>query len=375
MRLWLAMLAFFLTLNHTLSAQEVAQPGDEPPAKEVTIDELKEGVNDATLLVKFITQEFAKIREKAEDDPADADKMIEKLAALLDTLDPQSLRAKAMLGQGKAAISNVKQSLLVQRTPIEKLEKALRDDPNVAANISNYVLKARTDAYSVVYEKPEESERKRDEAVALLDSVKNHISNKQAEAALKQGLAILASLDRSIASGKKIVELIGKEATTLPVGSTWLNGSALSDEDLRGKVVLLDFWAMWCGPCIATFPHLREWDKKYADKGLVIVGVTRNDNTTWDSEEKRAIRNRLPVPDEDVQASLKEFAAHHKLSHRLLVSADRSLNEFYQVSGIPHAVIIDPTGKIRMIRVGSGSANAKAMSDLIEKLIKERAGT
>src|SRR5438067_2346421 len=67
--------------------------------------------------------------------------------------------------------------------------------------------------------------------------------------------------------------LLDKPAPEI-TGEFGLNGKAVKLSDLKGKVVLVDFWAVWCGPCIATFPHLREWNKEYKDKGLEILGVT-----------------------------------------------------------------------------------------------------
>ncbi|MYD50528.1 MAG: thioredoxin family protein, partial [Dehalococcoidia bacterium] len=55
--------------------------------------------------------------------------------------------------------------------------------------------------------------------------------------------------------------------------SGWINSEPLRMADLRGKVVLIDFWTYTCINCIRTFPHLKEWHAKYADKGLVVVGV------------------------------------------------------------------------------------------------------
>ena len=53
----------------------------------------------------------------------------------------------------------------------------------------------------------------------------------------------------------------------------WINSNPLSEADLKGKVVLVDFWTYSCINCIRTLPHLNEWHKKYKDNGLIILGV------------------------------------------------------------------------------------------------------
>ena len=65
---------------------------------------------------------------------------------------------------------------------------------------------------------------------------------------------------------------VGQMAPELKVGE-WFNSEPLSLEGLRGKVVLLDFWAWDCPECAQALPHITEWHSKYADQGLVIIGV------------------------------------------------------------------------------------------------------
>ena len=163
-------------------------------------------------------------------------------------------------------------------------------------------------------------------------------------------------------------KLVGQKGAPLEV-EAWVNGSAVTDDDLKGKVVLLDFWAVWCGPCIATFPHLREWNEKYADKGLVMIGLTDYYNFDWDGQAGRASRSQDTVAPEKERAMLEKFAAQHKLTHRLGVQKERALSKYYGVTGIPQVVVIDREGIVRLIRVGSGEANAKAIGDLLEKLL------
>ena len=69
---------------------------------------------------------------------------------------------------------------------------------------------------------------------------------------------------------------------------------------------------------------------------------------------------------------VQQFADFHNLKHRLAIQPKGStLSRYYGVSGIPHVTVIDKKGKIRMTRVGSGPANATAIQELVEKLIKE----
>src|SRR5690606_28818908 len=115
------------------------------------------------------------------------------------------------------------------------------------------------------------------------------------------------------------------------------------------------------GPCIATFPHLREWQQEFGDQGFQVVGVTQKYGRVWDEEAERAVAppDGGEVSDEQELEMLDKFMTHHELLHPTIVTPDDTdMYTEYGVSGIPHAVLIDRKGVVRMIKVGSGDQNA-----------------
>jgi thiol-disulfide isomerase/thioredoxin len=93
--------------------------------------------------------------------------------------------------------------------------------------------------------------------------------------------------------------------------------------DLAGKPMILEFWATWCGPCRQSIPHLNAIYKKYKDKGLMIVGVTDEDNQTIRKFTKSVPMDYFPATDRGGKLQ-KEFG----------------------VQGIPHAVLVNASGEI-----------------------------
>jgi len=83
-------------------------------------------------------------------------------------------------------------------------------------------------------------------------------------------------------------ELEGKPAPALDV-SEWVNGEVKPD-DMKGKVVVVDFYATWCGPCMAAIPHNNELLKRYKDKGLLIVGVCTS--SRGQDEMEKVVKDR-----------------------------------------------------------------------------------
>lgn len=141
--------------------------------------------------------------------------------------------------------------------------------------------------------------------------------------------------------------------------------------ELKGKVVLLDFWAVWCGPCIATFPHLRDWHDAYAEKGFAVLGMTSDQGYVWDETKEMAVRG-TDVSHEQELEMLASFRKHHNLRHGFVLTPKGSeYNKQLAVSGIPQAVLLDKQGVIRMIKVGSGAKNAKDLEEAIKKLLAE----
>jgi thiol-disulfide isomerase/thioredoxin len=143
----------------------------------------------------------------------------------------------------------------------------------------------------------------------------------------------------------------------------WIDQEPLKLADLRGRVVLLDFWAPWCGPCHYVFPNLQKWHENYKNKGLVILGLT---NFFGQVNGKRMSR-------EEELDYLQEFKKRNRLPYGFVVS-DSSVNDVsYGVFSIPMSFLIDRRGNVRFIAAGAGDLEIEELGKMIKKLLAEPA--
>ena len=133
----------------------------------------------------------------------------------------------------------------------------------------------------------------------------------------------------------------------------WINSKPLKIEELRGKVVLVDFWTYTCINCIRTLPYLKDWDKKYRDKGLVIVGVHTPE---FDFEKKY----------DNVVKAAKDYQIEYPIAQ----DNDYATWGVYRNRYWPHEYLIDIDGFIRHDNIGEGNYDETEM--MIQTLLKER---
>jgi len=287
-----------------------------------------EGTDGLAELVK-VTNNFAGMFEDDNpDEVRDRNKFVENL--LIQNLESNS----SQLADLSAYVS----------FRFAQLSKYTYSDPARGIAIANE-LQTRLDAFPV----PAEA-----------------IDVKQLETFGKTLKSLLARLESSMARER----LVGTKAPEFePQSFVGMEETTLAG--LKGKVVLLDFWAVWCGPCIATFPHLRDWHDAYSDKGLAILGMTSDQGYVWDEEKQRAVPGK-DVSHEAELEMLASFRKHYELRHGfVLTPKGGAYNKQLAVSGIPQAVLLDKQGVIRMIKVGSGEKNAKDLEQAIAKLLAE----
>jgi thiol-disulfide isomerase/thioredoxin len=191
---------------------------------------------------------------------------------------------------------------------------------------------------------------------------------------LPLGLAAVALLLASPWSGTAARRaLVGKTAPNLR-GDFAVNGKAVKLSDLRGKVVLLDFWAVWCRPCVGAFPHLRKLRKQYGGRGLEIVGLTTYYREWHFHPVTKELSQGSPLNRKQERHMLRRFAAHHQLKHRLMTMTPRDMGRAvsaYQVKGIPTLVLIDRKGIVRLKKAGFDARAARKFAARIEKLLEE----
>lgn len=120
-------------------------------------------------------------------------------------------------------------------------------------------------------------------------------------------------------------------------------------EATKGKVLLVDFWASWCGPCKQSFPAMEELHKRYSDRGLVIVAINVDENRS------------------DMEAFLKKNAT----SFTVLRDGGQKLVERAGIATMPSSFLIDREGKVRFVHTGfRGAETKKSYEEEIESLLK-----
>lgn len=110
-----------------------------------------------------------------------------------------------------------------------------------------------------------------------------------------------------------------------------VNGQSVKLSDYKGKVVLLNFWATWCGPCKIEIPWFADFEQRYRDKGFAVLGVAMDDEG-WEV--------------------VKPYSEKAKINYRLVIGNDQLAEMYGGVESLPTSFIVDQEGRVAKVHVG-----------------------
>ena len=160
--------------------------------------------------------------------------------------------------------------------------------------------------------------------------------------------SLLCSMLAAAAATASASELApGEPGPAFALGSQ--AGRAVDLKDLKGQVVLINFWATWCGPCRQEMPVLEQMYRRYKAMGFTLLGV----NVEPDSSNAAGWLKATPV------------------SFPILFDTDSKVSKLYDVAGMPSTVILDRKGNVRFVHRGYKPGEENEYMDQIRTLVRE----
>ena len=139
------------------------------------------------------------------------------------------------------------------------------------------------------------------------------------------------------------VALLGEPAPEIEI-EAWINGEPTTLAELRGRVVLIEFWATWCKPCQSMFPKLKQLDETHRSQGFDVIALTRHYFAGRDTAASQADELEL----------MRSVIKQHELGFRAGVAADERTQDAYGATGMPTLALIDRAGFVRYAHFGGG---------------------
>lgn len=362
------------------AAAAAADAPATPPGEVLAQDELKAFIadpSDIEPLVDFTNANFGALMKEMSGPTEIVRQHIDGMRESLVGVEVgDNEEAIGLLDTIERSLEALETRLTAKSRTLEDIKSDVSENPENITAINLYSIKIDMVFNEEMGDDVEKMEAFVKDEADFIVSNNEKVKDAAEKIAYKKAAVVLQSCADDIQRFKAYAKIVGEPMTPIDT-QTWVNGTGYTSEELKGKVVLLDFWAVWCGPCVAGFPHLVEWQDKYGKDGLQVIGVTRYFNFNWPegAEGPQQVEDN-PVPEAEEVAMLDKFTAQHNLKHPTALMAEPGADGFYDayaVSVIPHMVLIGRDGKIRKVIGGIGDAQIKMLEEEMQKALAEPA--